>query len=64
MNTALPTASPACGPDRPSATATVDNATTQDYTYLRENPVQTNGASSVGVAPDNGVTARAILPQH
>jgi hypothetical protein len=48
MSTALPTASPAYGPDRPSAVATVDNATPQGSTYRRENSVQTNGASSTG----------------
>lgn len=47
MNPALPTASPAYGPDRPSDGATVDNATTQGSTYFRGNPVQTNGATSI-----------------
>jgi hypothetical protein len=46
MTTALPTASPAYGPDRPSA-VTVDNATKQGSTYHRGNSVQTNGAGSV-----------------
>ena len=46
MNTALPTASSAYGPDRPSAAATVDNATPQGSTYRRGNSVQTNGAGS------------------
>ena len=53
MNPALPTASPAYGPDRPLAGDTVDNATTQGSTYRRGNPVQTNGATSyygVGVS--------------
>ena len=52
MNTALPTASSAYGPDRPSAAATVDNATLQEYTYRRQNPVQTNGASSMSKATE------------
>ena len=46
MSTALPTASSAYGPDRPSAVATVDNATPQGSTYRRGNPVQRNGAGS------------------
>jgi len=47
MSTALPTASSAYGPDRPSAVATVDNATPQGSTYRRGNPVQRNGAGSL-----------------
>ena len=47
MTTALPTAPPAYGPDRPSAVATVDNATPQGSTYHRGNSVQTNGAGSM-----------------
>jgi hypothetical protein len=47
MNTALPTASSAYGPDRPSAAATVDNATPQGSTYRRGNSVQTNWAGSL-----------------
>lgn len=46
MSTALPTVSSAYGPDRPSAVATVDNATPQGSTYRRGNPVQRNGAGS------------------
>ena len=46
MSTALPTASSAYAPDRPSAVATVDNATPQGSTYHRGNSVQMNGAGS------------------
>lgn len=49
MSTALPTASSAYGPDRPSAVATVDNATPQGSTYRCGNSVQTNGATSFNV---------------
>jgi ornithine carbamoyltransferase len=55
MSTALPTASSAYGPDRPSAAATVDNATQQGSTYLRENSVQTNGATSVASQIDHPI---------
>lgn len=57
MSTALPTVSPAYGPDRPSAVATVDNATPQGSTYRRGNSVQTNGAGSLFSAIEH------LLPQ-
>ncbi|MFY9329933.1 MAG: hypothetical protein WAO76_18235, partial [Georgfuchsia sp.] len=47
MMTALSTAQPAYGLEGPSAGRTVDNATPQGSTYLRGNPVQSIGASSL-----------------
>ena len=50
MMTAISTAQPAYGLEGPSAARTVDIATPQGSTYLRDNFVQSNGASSVIVA--------------
>ena len=67
MSTALPTASSAYGPDRPSAVATVDNATPQGSTYRRGNSVQTNGAGSVivplmAVLPAPSMVSARLVP--
>ena len=47
MTTALSTAPAAYGLKGPSATVTVDNATTQASTYRRGKSVQTNGATAI-----------------
>ncbi len=56
----MSTASSAYGPDRPSAVATVDNATPQGSTYHRGNSVQMNGAGSPALQKGLSKLAEAL----